>query len=438
MSASQHPPELIEATPPRNLVMQELESILASALFRTSRQCQRFLRYIVEQTLDGHGDALRERVIGMAVFDRPADYDPGQDPVVRIRAADVRKRLAQYYQANGTAPVIIIDVPSGSYRATFRVYAHTPQPSAESAGSEPAAPEPTMASDAVSDLPPAVPVRRKWGVGAAAGVLILLAAIAAAIQAPTWLHRGGQKEANGFDRFWAPFFNSAQPVLLCLGSNAVYTLSDSYMAAYRQAHGLPADGAETYIDLPPKGEIPSKALIPVPNTFVGNADVVAASDVVAMLASRGRNYAERFSGDLTFADLRHTPAVLVGGFNNRWTLEMTGDLRYRMTDGHSIIDTQTKQVWSTAGARPNHPTDDYALISRLLDAKTGAPLLVIAGVGAYGTQAAGEFVSSHSALAAFERSAPAEWAQKNMQIVLHVRVVEFAPSTTEVVAEQSW
>ena len=434
MPASQHSPEVIEASPPRELVMQELESILASALFRTSRQCQRFLRYIVERTLDGHGDALRERVIGMAVFDRPADYDPGQDPVVRIRAADVRKRLAQYYQANGAAPPIVIDVPSGSYRATFRV--HTP--AAETSGSALAETGAT-AIEAVPVLPAEqLPARRKWSNATAAVVLGLFALLVAAMLAPRWSHRGGPKEATGFDQFWAPFFTSTQPVLLCLGSNAVYTLSDSYMKTYRLAHGIPADGAETYVDLSPKSEIPANALVPVPNTFVGDADVVAASDVVAMLAGRSRNYAERFSGDLTFAELRHTPAVLVGGFNNRWTLEMTGDLRYRMADGHSIIDTETKQMWSTAGARPEHPTDDYALISRLQDAKTGAPLLVIAGVGAYGTQAAGEFVSSRSALAAFARSAPAGWAQKNMQIVLHVRVVEFAPSTTDVVAEQSW
>jgi hypothetical protein len=437
MPASPASPEGIGATaaaPQRNPVIQEMESILASAPFRTSRQCQRLLRYIVEQTLDGHGDALRERVIGMAVFDRRADYDPGQDPVVRIRAADVRKRLAQYYQAvEGVEPAVAIDVPPGSYRATFRVRAvASDMPSGGLAAPE------VVTLETVSALPAALPARGRRRAGLAAGVLGLLVVVTAAILAPVWLRSGGAGEATAFDQFWAPFFNSAQSVLLCMGTNAVYRLSDSYIAAYRREHHMGDTGPEFYADLPLQGELATADIVPTPNTFVGIEDVTAATDVVALLVRHGKSYGQRFSGDLSFADLRHVPAVLVGGFNNRWTLEMTGDLRYRMVGGHSIVDTQTKRVWSTAGSRPDNATDDYALISRLVDGKTGAPLLAIAGIGTYGTQAAGEFVSSRAALAGVARSAPAGWAQKNVQIVLHVRVVEFAPSTTEVVAERFW
>ena len=438
MSGSLHSPEGIEvksAVPPRHLVIEEMESILASALFRTSRQCQRLLRHIVERTLDGHGEVLRERMIGMEVFDRPADYDPGQDPVVRIRAADVRKRLAQYYQANNGEREVVIDVPSGSYRATFRVHSISPGVQVENADGETV----IVGATAVETLPvvqaASTDQSRRWVVFAAIGLIIAVMAVSLALIS---LRSRGTDKATGFDQFWAPFFSSAQPVLLCMGSNAVYTLSESYMAAYRLAHNIAADGAETFAVLPPKGQIPSDALVPVPNTFVGNADVIAATDVVALLATRRKSYAERFSGDMSFIDLRNTPAVLIGGFNNRWTLEMTGDLRFRMADGHSIVDTQTSRIWSTAGIRQDHPTDDYALISRLVDGKTGAPLLVIAGIGTYGTQAAGEFVSSRAALEGLVRNAPKGWAQKNMQIVLHVKVVDFAPSTTDIIAQRFW
>jgi hypothetical protein len=73
-----------------------------------------------------------------------------------------------------------------------------------------------------------------------------------------------------------------------------------------------------------------------------------------------------------------------------------------------------------------------------MESKTGAPLLVIAGIGSSGTQAAGEFVSSRTALAGLARGAPPGWAEHNMQILLHVHVVEYAPSKVEVVAERFW
>src|SRR5579863_1377578 len=79
-------------------VQEVLAEILASNPFRTSKQSQELLRYIVDQTLSGHGHLLKERVIGAEVFGRRPDYDTNADPVVRARAAEVRKRLALYYQ----------------------------------------------------------------------------------------------------------------------------------------------------------------------------------------------------------------------------------------------------------------------------------------------------------------------------------------------------
>ena len=75
-------------------IRRALDSILQSAPFRTSKQCQDMLRYVVEHSLRDEQESLRERVIGIEVFGRTSDYDTSGDPVVRIRAADIRKRLA--------------------------------------------------------------------------------------------------------------------------------------------------------------------------------------------------------------------------------------------------------------------------------------------------------------------------------------------------------
>ena len=102
----------------RLLVERALDDMVNSVPFRTSRQCQDLLRYVVLQSLAGEEESLRERVIGVEVFGRRPDYDQAADPVVRIRAADVRKRIALYYEAADRAAYPVkIAIHSGSYRA---------------------------------------------------------------------------------------------------------------------------------------------------------------------------------------------------------------------------------------------------------------------------------------------------------------------------------
>ena len=109
--AGSHPPDRLE-------VSEVLDAICLSPPFRSSPQCKRVLTYIVEHTLAGEDDRLRERVIGAAVFGRSPDYDAANDPVVRVRVAEVRKRLAQYYQnAKPGLGALVIEIPAGSYKA---------------------------------------------------------------------------------------------------------------------------------------------------------------------------------------------------------------------------------------------------------------------------------------------------------------------------------
>jgi serine/threonine-protein kinase len=79
----------------------------------------RFLAYSVGQTLSGDGEGLKESVVGIEVFDRPIDYDPRIDPIVRVEARRLREKLRQYYSAEGTGDSIVIELPKGSYAPEF-------------------------------------------------------------------------------------------------------------------------------------------------------------------------------------------------------------------------------------------------------------------------------------------------------------------------------
>ena len=103
----------------------ELQATVAvvckSSSFRTSAKSCQFLRFIVQRTLSGKVDELKERVIGIELLGREASYDTGSDAGVRVRANDVRKRLAAYYAATTTGLEYTVDIPTGSYVPRFYV-----------------------------------------------------------------------------------------------------------------------------------------------------------------------------------------------------------------------------------------------------------------------------------------------------------------------------
>jgi len=122
------------------LVRLHLKRVLASHAFAGSQRAADFLRLIVEHMLEGEVDSLRERMIGAEMFGRPVDYDTGSDSVVRVKATEVRKRLAQYYLETEETPDVRIEIPSGSYvpRFTFLPLGTKVQPKSDSASLPPA------------------------------------------------------------------------------------------------------------------------------------------------------------------------------------------------------------------------------------------------------------------------------------------------------------
>src|SRR5205823_1868776 len=102
-------------------VLAQLDRILSTPLFQHSKRYPALLRYVVEQTLRGSGDELKERTLGIAVFGRTPDYDTSADPVVRNTASEVRKRLEEYYSVPGHERELRICLPAGGYVPEFRL-----------------------------------------------------------------------------------------------------------------------------------------------------------------------------------------------------------------------------------------------------------------------------------------------------------------------------
>lgn len=426
-------------------VREALAEILRSSPFRASAQCQRLLTYLVDHSLAGRYELLRERVIGVEVFGREPDYDAANDPVVRARVAEVRKRLAQYYLGATASPQPVrIEIPPGHYRAHFdyaapeRLAMLPEMHSAEAESPVAHSSKPAAAlSPSLSIAPIAASTRRskpwmRWSMAVVCIALVALAAILAVRSARSSRH------LDAFNQFWSPAMKSTMPVILYTGTNVVYRFTPEFLERYRRAHHLANDGPEFALDLNSAGPIAPQDLLPSTNAYVTIGDVSAVTAITSMLAKRGKAYQLRYAGDISPGDVRSAPTVLIGAFNNRWTIDVTNPLRFAFAGGDTIRDKQTNRSWSVQVKPDRSTTDDYALISRLLSADGGQIIMTAAGIGQYGTQAASEFLSSPARIADFARTAPAGWAKKNLQIVMHVHVVDEAPGTAEIVSANYW
>ena len=160
-------------------IRDQLERILSSKTFRTAEREKAFLRYVVEQTIQGRGDELKEYSVGVEAFDRGTGFDPRLDTIVRTEAWYVRRRLARYYAGEGNADLLQIELPKGGYTPRF---VRSPLPEAaepEVPGDVlPAFPEVHIAEKAKSVTVPAVSrfsLRRMVVFAGAAAVLLAAA-----------------------------------------------------------------------------------------------------------------------------------------------------------------------------------------------------------------------------------------------------------------------
>lgn len=370
-------------------VREELDRVLASHEFQSSKLCQGFLRYVVENTLNGHHDTLKERTIGIEVFGKPTSYDPSEDAGVRVKAGEVRKRLRSYYLSGPADAQVLIDLPPGTYAPEFRHLKREEQSAAAKR-------------------------RVQSPLFLIGGAVVLLGLV---ISGFFWLR---PRPASALDQFWSPVFQSHKAVFVCTAPVPVYS-------------PIGSSGG----DRPARVE--DFALIP--NRFVAVSDVNAASQIADMLSRMRQPYKLRIGTDVSFRDLRTAPAVLVGFSYTQWH-EIGEHFRYsidlsRRPFGVSQDGAPTN--W-TIKTHPDDPelNEDYAIVSRVLYPGTNNIIVEITGISHYGTEAAADLVTNPTLLQEALRGLPAGWQQKNVQMVLHVEVISGFSSVPTVVATHVW
>jgi len=412
-------------------VLRELDKILASRFFRSAGRSRQFLQYVVQNKLEGHTELLKERTIGTEVFERPADYSTGDDPVVRVQAGEVRRRLEQYYQSTPGGGPGLIGLPVGSYAPTFR----WPIDAAPSPAAVPVA----LAAETLQ-LQPGKRPARSW-IAAAIAVVFVIAAVTGIVH----LQRTRHKQSI-MEQFWSPVFTTQQPVLICLARPVVYLPSEELYERYVRAHpGTFQTQVERYnqpLPLDPGEKITWGDMTAYDEFGVATEDAYAAVSLSNLLGKIGKVGQVRIGPNYSFEDLRNSPAIVVGAFNNRWTMQMTENLHFAFVEENAgdAIQEQISggRIWRDPIVAPRAEGTDYAIVARLMDSKTGQFTVAVAGIMGAGTQAAAEFVSNPANLEEGLLHAPADWRTKNLEIVLQTAVTDSVPGPPHVVAAYYW
>jgi len=432
-------PALGERQIDSSTIDESLGQILRSARFRDSMQLQTLLRYIVEESLKGHDDALKERIIGIDVFGRRPDYDTADDPIVRSRVGLLRKRLAQFYESEeARSSAVQIVIPSGSYHPTFVFHRLANSESKES----PAKDQPqTAVSHGTEDNPKSGAAShvsswsralrwRVWGIIAVASCSLLLAA---------WVAVANWNKSELY-LFWKPILESKKTVLLYTGTiNPIYLLSLNNVNSTSPPGDQDLPASAPSLSSMEGQTLTAGEFVPVPGGLVPPGDIAADLKVAALMNTYNRSLSMRTGSGLPFVDLQGSPTVLIGAYDNYWTMNLARDLPFFFDRSGRIRERNGQhRVWSSVARADNTISEDYAVVFRLLDSKVGGPVIAISGLTTCGTQAAAQFATDPVQLKKISDIPRNALELKNIEFVLRTSLVNCTPTSVDIVAQQVW
>lgn len=249
---------------------------------------------------------------------------------------------------------------------------------------------------------------------------------------------------RAFREFWSPMWaGSAEPViaiahpLVYRPSDRVHKLNEERLPPQRLPIQRP-------IQLPPQ-LLDGSDMIPIENHYVGFGDAVVAAQVNGLLAAHQTTPRLRFATKVEFADLRESPALLIGAFTNKWTLEFCQNFRFRFQydsqDRPALIEGtgKSERAWNLREKGDDGTSsEDYFLVARLMNSPSGKPMIIAAGLTQVGTEAAGNLITNSAQLESVLKRTGADWRNRNLEMVLHSKIIGNAPSPPELIAWYAW
>jgi hypothetical protein len=356
-------------------IQAELNHILESRWLRESAQMRSLLRHVVEETLAGRKDGLKEYSLGLAVFHRPPDYDPRNDAIVRVQASQLRKRLASYYEHEGRSSTLRIEMPRGAYVPVFsEVEAEFPPPVVQ-----PPKPAP----------PPSATRWRLFSAGVTVGALLALGGFLLS----GW--RQAQPAAYA-PALWGAFIGSSDETIVSFGVPLFYTgaggfyVRDTAVNVPEQQHRGRIDEVARALGSP---------VYPQEDIYTGIGDMLGTNEVVRWLELHSVKTSVANSHYLGHTDILGKNLVVVSSIRfqtllqemqlpSRFTFEGTsgtgfllqdpgpGEQRHYPAMTGAGVDTSYALLHLWPGKRPEHR------------------ILYVTGITTWATQGAAQYAVS--------------------------------------------
>jgi hypothetical protein len=439
-----------------------LENILSSKHFINAHKKKKFLRLICDFYIEGRAQELNEHILGYDVFGRDNSYHPSDDPIVRVFAHEIRKKLEAYYTNEGASDPIRLEIPAGSYQPVFT--RHLPEP--EPQPSKPSAMQPETEREIA---------RRLWPgkIGVSVALLILIGAVIALALWNRQLRREIDsaevaKSPETYGAVWASFMKDNNPPLVILSNPPVLRfINPSDPEALKDSIPLAPETVEALKDkfvtnpeitiresIGPGGDQVEQTrgngviernrtprLIVSTNVHTGMGEAIGLHYLTDLFRKSSRSILLKQSRTLSAEDLKKHNVIMLGGvWVNEWTGKLKRSEDFLFTDKGTIENRnpqpgEEREYIPQFDRRTGNLIVDYALITVKPNISDANQVMLLAGVYSQGTEAASEYVTNKTYLDQLnQRLAQLGEQPRYFQALLKVGVEKGIPTTISILA----
>jgi hypothetical protein len=427
-------------------VDQVLSRVLSSKYFVHAPKKQKFLRLICDFYLNGRAGELNEYLVGREVFDRDEGYNPASDPIVRVGAHDVRKKLDLYYQRDGANDEIRLDIPIGSYEPIF-IRIHKPQAPSEQPDQKSAdQPSSLQASSLEEGTTETEPMGTAGGPGVrkrsrAAKIApeniistlnsrlrllySLIAVLVVAVSILSYPHLWPRQQVSGaispnafanLGSVWEPFLKGDNSTLLVLSNPLVYRLLNAgdNEISIKNSVELPPDKANILSEVMRDHfavlhSPPNPRLVLSVDTYTGLGEAIGVTHVTDLLRTAGKTVSVKRSRTVNAEDMKEHHVVLFGSvWANEWSGKLPVVEGFQIT-GQATISNPNPQPGEEREYRSKFDestgklVEDYALVTIKPNISSPNVVMILAGLRSAGTEGAAEYVTSNNHLSDLNR-----------------------------------
>jgi len=434
---TRYSPEMSPVTPHER--QAELKRVLDSKYFFKAAKRKLFLEFVNNHASRGEGDKLNEYLIGVEVYDRGTDFDPQQDPIVRVQAHEIRRALKSYYEAEGKESPLRVELPLGQYAPLFtRVKAEVTEPAVSTVPQEAAA----KASG---------PNRSFWRVVLPALLALLCVVLGYLLIRERTLPHNSPAASPALSEaaqwFWKPFLVAGSSPLVVVTSTPALRLATRRDSAQtlKQAYAIPKSKLSGFQDTPHFHELDTFTFVPTTADYTGMGEALGLASLAKLLVSQGAPIRVKPSRLADYTEIQSSNTIMLGGANQWTSRALPSPQTFSPSISEGVITNRNPGPGEQSVYVPKFDPEtgvlvrDYAVVVMLPNRAKEERLLRLDGISTQGTEAAAAYVTNPDSLAELRQALLAASPDKNhvppfFEALLSVPVENFVPGGASLVA----